>query len=219
MGSRRVSVVDPFAVSRIVNSEALPRQEHPRYASNRSSAFFFLQDVARDERWRGRTSSLSSFTCKSISKLATRSSPSPRVRSPRSGHAIVFQGSPSRVLSDVRYAAAYGLVHRDRHFTFVTDALLPRKLLEPSFWWISLWVTTRRRAASRWLSLFEIISRRSSPGGHIFHCAFNAKYDRSIPEPYLSIVKWRLNTIHGRVYSILKCTRLEIKNCNADQFI
>ena len=79
-----------------------------------------------------------------------------------------FKGVPLRVLSDVRYAAAYGLVHRSRHFTFVTDALLPRELLEPSFWWISPWVTTRRRVASRWLSLFEIISRCASPEAVFF---------------------------------------------------
>ena len=79
-----------------------------------------------------------------------------------------FKGVPLRVLSDVRYAAAYGLVHRSRHFTFVTDALLLRELLEPSFWWISPWVTTRRRVASRWLSLFEIISRCASPEAIFF---------------------------------------------------
>lgn len=47
----------------------------------------------------------------------------PHVHPLRSGHAIVLQKNP-RVSSDVRYAAAYGLVRRSSGLAFVTDALL-----------------------------------------------------------------------------------------------
>lgn len=47
----------------------------------------------------------------------------PHVHPLRSRHAIVLQKNP-RVSSDVRYAAAYGLVRRSSGLAFVTDALL-----------------------------------------------------------------------------------------------
>lgn len=69
------------------------------------------------------------------------------------------------------------------------------------------------------ISLLEIISRRDESQGHIFHRAFNAKCDRSIAEPYRSVVKSRLMR-QRRLRSILNA-RLKnaIKNRNANQFI